>query len=409
LVKSEPLGILPGLGTGIASHGEALSALEVDRLKRLRFTHLRADLRLDDPALPIELQRASAQSGSLGIPLYLALHISENGEEEIRQFAEMYRQAPPEVAAWLVYPAREMFQGGSPIGQVVNWVRKSALPGLSKRPFRLASGTDADFIFFLRSLPPFDQLQAACFAISPQVHAFDNASIVETLETQTRMVANARAISGGLPVLASPVTLRPRHNPYATGAGPEIPPGELPPQVDSRQPSLFAAAWLAGSLRAMAQGGASAITYFETTGWRGLMETGSGSHLPQKFHSIPGAVFPVYHILADVAEMYPAQSPGEVEALAMESSDAMKIQALALRSRGRLRVLVINLTPDPQKVTVGGLPGRVGLRCLDETNAEQAMRHPEAYRAQPFEALTPYQRNLKIDLLPYAVATLEAS
>jgi len=76
-------------------------------------------------------------------------------------------------------------------------------------------------------------------------------------------------------------------------------------------------------------GGASAVTYFETTGWRGLMEVEAGSLLPEKFHSIPGAVFPVYHILAEVADF-----TAGAEVLAADSADALKVQGLALRSGG---------------------------------------------------------------------------
>lgn len=92
------------------------------------------------------------------------------------------------------------------------------------------------------------------FAITPQVHAFDNASRVETLATQAAAVASTRRLAGERPVIVSPVTLKPRHNPYATGPVPPVPPGALPPQVDPRQMSLFAAGWTVGSLKYLAQG-----------------------------------------------------------------------------------------------------------------------------------------------------------
>ena len=52
-------------------------------------------------------------------------------------------------------------------------------------------------------------------------------------------------------------------------------PDELPPQVDSRQLSPFAAAWTLAMIKQLAENGAASVTLFETTGWRGVMERGS--------------------------------------------------------------------------------------------------------------------------------------
>lgn len=407
IVSPQPVGRLPRIGTGIASHGGVLTPQEIIRLRALRLSHLRADVWLSDPQYPVNFHRAVAQSQALDIPLCLALHVSKNGEAELRDFRQLLHEVKPHVALWLVYPAKENYSGGSPTAQVVEWVTNLEIARYGKYPLYLASGTDNDFIFLPRNLPPLDQIDAVCFAMNPQVHAFDNASMMETLEAQAMAVASARQLSGERAVLVSPVTLRPRHNPYATGVIPIIPPGELPPQVDYRQPSLFTAAWLVGSLQAMTMGGAGAVTYFETTGWRGLMEIDAGSPVPEKFHSIPGAVFPVYHILADVGEFAPGRNPTSTEVLVAISNDALKIQGLALRREDQQRLLVANLSPETQSVTVSGLPDRVGVRVLDETIVEEAMRTPEAFRSHLLQTHITTDTSMKLDLLPYAVATID--
>jgi hypothetical protein len=106
------------------------------------------------------------------------------------------------------------------------------------------------------------------FAITAEVHAFDNASVVETLEAQAAAAHSARQLAGARPVIVSPVTFKMRHNPYATGAVPPTPPGQLPTQVDLRQMSLLGAGWTMGSLKYLAESGVSSVTYYETTGWR---------------------------------------------------------------------------------------------------------------------------------------------
>ena len=146
--------------------------------------------------------------------------------------------------------------------------------------------------------------------------------------------------------------------------------------------SLFAACWAAGSVRNLAQSGAAGITYFETTGWRGVMETAGGSPAPDKFRSIPGAVFPVYHVLADIGEF----AGGEV--LAVRPSDALTVDGIALRRDDRLRVLIANMTAEPQTVAVAGLRGRIDVVAARLPRiAEEAMREPEAWRARPSERL----------------------
>jgi hypothetical protein len=401
-ISQQSTGRLPALGTCIASHEGDLTQQEITRLKALRLSHLRADVRLSDPRYLEGFNRAAEQSHSLGIPLYLAGHLSKNGEEELHSFTKVFHAVESQVALWLVYPTKEVYHGGSPTAQVVAWVRNSEIARLAKLPVYLAAGTDHDFIYLQRNLPPLEQIEAVCFAINPQVHTFDNASVMETLEAQRMMVASARSLAGERSVIVSPVTLRPRHNPYASGPILATLPGELPPQVDYRQPSLFTASWLVGSLRAMALGGASAVTYFETTGWRGFMETEAGSPVPGKFHSIPDAVFPVYHIMADVAEVAVG-----AEVLAVTSSDNLLVQGLALRSEEQVKLLVTNLTPVQQAVTVKGLPDRVRVRLLDETNVEEAMHSPEAFRSQPSTTYATVKTGLNLDLFPYAVATLD--
>ena len=63
----------------------------------------------------------------------------------------------------------------------------------------------------------------------------------------------AHAYGGGRPVIVSPVTFKQRFNAVATGEQPELVPGELPPQVDPRQMSLFGAGWTLGSLHRLAR------------------------------------------------------------------------------------------------------------------------------------------------------------
>jgi hypothetical protein len=232
--------------------------------------------------------------------------------------------------------------------------------------------------------------------ITPQVHAFDHLTMVENLATQAQGVQSARALRGRRPLVVSPVTLRPRFNPVATGPEPAAPEGALPSQVDPRQLSLFGAAWTLGSLAALAGFGVESITYYETSGWRGLMETETGSPLPDKFPSAPGQLFPLFQVFAAVAAF---------SGLAMSPVTApLAVAALTLFDRkGRARVLAANLTDTAQPVRFVGLGNSVfKLRCLDETAAGEGFR---PWSAPPSLAAGD---TLGLSLPPYAVASIDA-
>jgi hypothetical protein len=390
---------LPPIGLGMASHGATLTATQIARLEALSLAHLRVDLRLSDPGHRPRLAQACAEARALGAPLEIGLFVSpDRAEVELNALRDQLDALRPDVCRWLVFPVEERFGGGSPLREVLAPARV-ALKGYGHAP--LVSGTNNDYIFLARSVPSLELVDALTFAMNPQVHACDNSSLVETLACQDAVVRNARALAADRPVYVSPVTLKMRHNPYATATTALASPHELPPQVDPRQMSLFAACWTAASVRSLAHGGAAGVTYYETTGWRGVMEVDQGPPAPDRFRSIPGGVFPVYHILASIGEF----AGGEV--LASGSSDPLEVDGIVLRHSGRLRWLIANMTDAPHTVMVRGL-SRAHLHRLDASNAEEAMRAPEVWRTRPGVRLEASSTGeLSVDLPPFAIAQLD--
>jgi hypothetical protein len=204
---------------------------------------------------------------------------------------------------------------------------------------------------------------------------------------------------GDREIIVSPVTLATRFGPYPAGpAGP----GDLPPPVDVRQPSLLGAAWTVGSLAALALAGAASVTWYETTGWRGVIETDAGSPMRDLFPSRPGQAFPMYHAFADVAEW----KAGTVRAT--RCSDPLRAVALCVEQSAATHLLVANVTPERQLVRVVGVRGeRALVRMVDETSTPLALDDPVAFRADRGSPLVVTDHELALDLAPFALARLD--
>lgn len=398
-VLGQALGPLPRIGLGLASHGGRLTPHEVERLKALNLAHLRADLWLARDDWEATLARAIGEARALGVPLELALILSDAAEDQIKALLAAMnaaaRSARPRVSRWLIFHQDEK-------STTERWIRLAReLLGGWQPDVPLVSGTNHFFAELNRNRPPAELLDGIAYSVNPQVHAFDIASLVENLAAQADTVESARQFSANRPIIVSPVTLRMRMNPNATAAEPEPGPGELPTRVDVRQMSLFGAGWTLGSLKYLAESGTASVTYYETTGWLGVMETEAGSPLPDRFRSERGTVFPMYHVFADVG----AFANGQV--VSARSSDPLTVDGLAIQQNGRTRILLANFTDQPQTVDLGALADRAAVRQIDETNAEIAMRDPESFRDQAGTIVSSDQGNLTVTLRPYAVACVD--
>jgi hypothetical protein len=253
---------------------------------------------------------------------------------------------------------------------------------------RIGRGEDTNFTELNRNRPDPADIHVVSYGLNPQIHAFDNASMVETLEIQGVTVRSARQFVGQLPLLISPITLKPQMVNQAPATG------ELPPQVDPRQPSQFAAAWTVGSIKYLAESGAESLTYFETVGWLGIMEAEAGTPLPSKFPSRPSQVFPIYYVLHELSPL----AGGYVHATT--STQPMSVIGFAVEKERDRRMVLANLTAVDQTTTVQGFGPRVEIRRLDA-------EHPEPKIVEA-ALVARGQEGFDLKLPPHGIAVLVA-
>ena len=231
-----------------------------------------------------------------------------------------------------------------PLADVHRAVR-TALPSV-----RLVGGTPNFFTELNRKRPPVDQLDAVTFSVSAIVHAADDITVMENLETLPAMFRSAEAIAQGRPVILGPSQIGCRDNPYGQAASPN--PDAIRKAMtddDPRQRGHFAAAWTVGFLARCIGTAVSHVAIGSPVGRFGVLHDDIDDRGEQN------AARPVYDALRAVS------GAGGAEAVAVTSTAPNRIAGLAWREDQGMRLLLANLTVDRQDVLVEAGQGRTTL------------------------------------------------
>jgi hypothetical protein len=394
VIGDEVAARMPEVGLAQADDLPPPAPRTTELLARMALAHLRADVHLQRKGWAQRLGRARRQAQELGCPLEIAVFLENGGTAGLGQLASMIGQVP--VRRVLVYRADAESTPGADVAAA-----RAALAALPSG-ISFGGGTDLNFAELNRSRPDVAAMDAIAFPINPQVHAADEDSMVETAEGVRAVIRTAKSFAAGRPVLISPISLRPRFNPDEPDA-PDGPAATLPGNADPRQMSLFGACWALVTMKALAEEGTHATTWFETTGPRGVIDGDTAQPASSLFPLHPGLVFPVYHLLRDVCEFGGAQ-------LLACSGDPLPVAAIAVRRGDRSAILVANLRPEPSAIEVR-LPRQlprsgVTIRRLNTMTAAAAMLSPESFRSHA-QAQRVHGSTLRLDLVPYEYSRLD--
>lgn len=371
---------VPPVGLGLDTDLHHPTPRELGWLRRLAPAHLRVDVSASD---------TESAGQTLGIADQVAIALGAELEVAISMSAD--HEVHAELASLLlelhVPVARLMVLDGAAVTSAAYADRASGiLPGVP-----IVCGTDAYFAECNRNRPDLTGVDGLVYPLTPQVHDSDEQAMLESIGAQAATVRTARMFAAGRPIHVSPVTLRPRWNPLgdriASGSA------QLPPGADHRQPTTFTAAWTVGSIHSLAVAGAASLTYYELTGWRGVIDRERESIRGQRELGRPGEPFPAFWVLAEAARLRGRACLGA------DVSDPLSIEALAVRDDDGLVLLVGNLRPEPVRVRLEPLDlDWVESRPLDALGA--GWREPEALEVR--------RRVCEIEVAPWSVARIAA-
>ncbi len=377
---------MPRLGLAASYLRQKLSDQSLTWLKKLGLNHYRFDVRLAAADWSAEADRELANTVALQTTAEVALHIEEFDEISFRACVEQLKIHAALIRQVIVFNAAKKTTDGELLRRTVPHIL-SALPEV-----KIGAGTDCFFAELNRERTPTELVDFLTFSVNPQVHASDQLSLVETMQAHGYVGQSAQLFGNGKAIHISPVTLKMRFNPNATGPEPQLAADQLPATVDARQQSLFGAGWTLGCLKYLAESGVASITCFETVGWRGVLLGEKDSPLPDKFPAQKGDVFPIWQVFKWLLE----QPNGFI--VPLTSSQPLLVDGMLLEVNGLHRLIVANYTPTTQFLA---LPEPcTAITVIDETNLA-------GFKQNPDQLLPIKHRTSKVELRPFALACVD--
>lgn len=331
MASKTPTHNLPKLGLGRNSETTIFSENEISLLKALPLNHYRVDVKLIHADWKAIFKNAIFESQQIKVGLEIALFLSTEYESECVELQHFITENT--INAWAVtlfIENEKVVDKG--IMKTIKDIFKSAIVG---------TGTDAYFAELNRNFPATTDLGFVSYAINPQVHAFDNQTLVENVAAQSDTVLSAKQKAGNAAIHVSPITLLPRFNPAAQTKSETI----LPP-TDARQYTAFAAAWTLGSIKHVAEAGANSVTYFETTGKRGLIDADG-------------------KIIAPTYDLLKCFSGWENSAvIPVVSNKPLAFDALLLFQHKTYRLFIANYSENELEIEIDFLPQHISIQSI---------------------------------------------
>jgi hypothetical protein len=394
--------VVPPIGLRCTDPGARPSARALATLRAIGAAHLRVDVQLASDSAAADIAASADRAGELGCGLELAVFLPADAAGRAaaldRLRAGLTTSRPP-LARVLAFGDGEESAAAETVAAV-----QAALADAGAAEVPVIAGTNIYFNELNRHRLPPGQAVGLAWSVNPQIHAFDDLSLMENLQAQPDTIATARSFAPHTALFVTPVTLRPRFNAVAV-TDQKFPADGLPWQVDVRQPSLFAAAWTLGSVAALATAGADGLTYYDTVGPAGVIESPAGSPNPAEYFSRPDTPYPLAVVLADVCGL--AGAPVRE----LTGTDPARVAALAVSTPGSVTVLLANLTGGTLDVRVsvpGAAPGRARLRLLDEHSFEVAAADFDGFLTSGADVCSS-EGAVAVTLHPFGVARLDVT
>lgn len=379
---------LPRLGICLDSESDISIAEIQAKIKPLNLGHMCLVINADSASISSHLHAAVCQAAAAAAPLHICIDVGECPREKIELIAcEVLKESP-----YLREVIIRMSDSEMPDFGLITILQERL-----KHPYstlKVGLGFSQGFAGMNRSRQFLRQTDIVNFSISPQVHAYDDASIMETLLGQQEMIAQAVSLCTPTPLSIGPITMKPPPRPIRQG----MRRSEWLQCDEARQSSLFGAAWMLGSICSLSVKGVDSLTYFETGGPNGIIGSNrSGSDLP-----LSGEVSPGYFVLACLRQSHQAaivplrwSAPGPLHGFVMHQANIA-------------RILLANTSADHVNTLLPYMGESLRIYRLNAATSPLFMSSGLNYFSSEYETITISKRSKAIPLAPYELLFCES-
>ncbi|MFT3949300.1 MAG: hypothetical protein QM763_20215 [Agriterribacter sp.] len=248
---------IPAIGIAAADESVLLTTREIEALQALPLLHYRAELDFEkDWQFLFTIHCTNAKA--IGTALELVLFLTDNYRDEIKDFVTTVSYGQYNIKS--ILPQHKAHKV-TPL-----FLLEYCYP-LLKRSFpsvMVGYGTDIYFAELNRQRPQHDGFDFISFSLNPQVHSFDEKTMLENIETIPDIIRTIRSFTAK-PIFVSPVTFKKRKNHDGTGDTRHT----LVNNFDARQNTWFGAGWFLLCLYALRN--MQQVSFFKTTGDSGII------------------------------------------------------------------------------------------------------------------------------------------
>ena len=390
-------GRVPQIAMGLEWHSTDAAVARADQLAGLGPAYVSCyfDARHAGPEA-MEGFRAVAETMGWQLALEAVVPGLDDPGEALRSIADMASAAGTRFGSVAVSPAVDLdfvipgtvFDDMSPYGPLYAAARE-AFPGSA-----IGGGNFMYFTELNRKPPPAEGLDFVIHPTCAIVHAADDRSVTETVETLPYIIRSVRSLFEGMPYCLGPVAIGTRTSPFGG------PPAPNPHSTrvamcrnDPRQRGLLGAAWHLGIAARAAEGGVTSLILGAPTGDHGLVHHPGDT--PQPWFDEHGGRFPAWHVMRG---MYAASGRPR---RATEVSAPREVQALAFETgAGGTELWIANLMGEERRVRLDGLGSdTMRVAVLDEESFVAGAGDPDVLDSVERSASSD-----RLELQPYAVA-----
>ena len=325
LEKTSETTHLPEIGFLLSSFVE-LSDQTRDRLTSLHANHFAIEVAPSSPDWITTFSKQCESVYALNAGIKVILKLGDVFQSPLEQFIALVLQNRLKITEVILITENKAVTNQKLIDEVD--ALKSKLPGV-----RWGAGTLGDFKDLNRNRFESNSLDFISYAAHPQVHAFDDRTLIENIDGLRETGSSASQIYPKQAIHLCPVTLQKR----------------TVNKPDQRQKTECAALWSFGALRAAAEGKVSSVTLFEATGPMGII-------------SDDGKTYPVFSTLDKVMRFRNHQM------VVLKNAEPLLVDAMLFTSDSSTTLLLINYTDDLQTVRYGRNEFQVPPMQLYEVN-----------------------------------------